>query len=180
MQDLWISSDHHIGHKNILRYCPDTRPFDSVEEMDEEIIRRHNSLVMPDDIFYMLGDFSFSNEKRTTDVLKRMNGEKHYIFGNHCKVMHGKGVVKQFEWMGKYKEIKVDKQDVILFHFPILEWNKCHRGSYHFFGHLHSNLVRGRSMDIGVDSNNLYPHNIRDLLEKLKDNDIEFYHKEDR
>jgi len=168
MNDIFIGSDHHIGHRNILNFCPSSRPFETVEEMDNAIIERHNSLVKPEDEMYFLGDFSFSSVDRTCEVLAQMNGNKTYLFGNHCRVMKDHKISKYFKQMQKYMEIKVDNKDIILFHFPILEWNKCHRGSYHFFGHLHSNLVRGRSMDIGLDSNNCYPHNVRELLIKLE------------
>ena len=58
---IYFTSDLHLGHKNIIRLSK--RPFISVEEMDEEIIRRFNSLVTENDTVYDLGDTYFKNPK---------------------------------------------------------------------------------------------------------------------
>ena len=44
---FFFTADEHYGHTNIIKYCD--RPFASVEEMDAEIIKRHNDLVGPQD-----------------------------------------------------------------------------------------------------------------------------------
>ena len=55
---IFFTSDHHFYHSNIIKYCQ--RPFHSVEEMNEEMIRRWNSVVGVDDTVYYLGDFSLA------------------------------------------------------------------------------------------------------------------------
>ena len=55
MLNIWFTADFHLGHKNIIRYC--NRPFQTVEEMNQEILERLNSRVKPTDILYFLGDF---------------------------------------------------------------------------------------------------------------------------
>lgn len=167
MSEIWVSSDHHVGHKNVLKYCPLSRPFASVATMDEAIIARHNELVSPDDEVYFIGDFSFSSVERTCEILSNMHGIKHYIYGSHCKVMRHESISKYFKWLKKYEEIIVDGKRIILFHNPIREWEKKHYNSFHFYGHMHSHEEGLYYKDIGVDSNNLYPYNIRDLLERL-------------
>jgi hypothetical protein len=44
---IWSTSDYHMGHRNIIGLCG--RPFAEVDEMEREIIARHNELVAPDD-----------------------------------------------------------------------------------------------------------------------------------
>lgn len=165
--DEWVTSDTHFFHKNILKYNPDSRPFTNVQEMNEALIERWNSLVKPDDIIYHLGDFAFASPKKIEGILKRLNGRIRGVFGNHDQSMRNPHIAKYFEWQREYAEIKVDGHKICLFHYPIHEWNRSHHGSLHFHGHLHSNRVVGRSMDVGSDSNNCYPHNIRDLIAKL-------------
>lgn len=177
-KNTWITSDNHYFHKNISKYCPESRPFSSVSEMTEVLIERHNSLVKPTDDWYCLGDFSFGNYEQTKSILERLNGRKYYIFGNHDKVMKNNDIYKHFVWMKDYAEIKLNKKQICLFHFPISEWHRSHYGSYHFYGHLHSKCERGRSKDIGCDSNNLYPYNVEELLDRLKPDFTQFHHEQ--
>jgi calcineurin-like phosphoesterase family protein len=39
---FFFTADEHYGHANIIKYC--NRPFTSVDEVDAEIIQRHNEL----------------------------------------------------------------------------------------------------------------------------------------
>lgn len=168
----WVTSDTHFFHQNVIKYCPDSRPFDDKHQMNEELIRRWNSKVKPNDNIYHLGDFGFGKSYQHESILEQLNGNKYFIFGNHDASMRNPHISKHFVWMKEYAEIKVDGHNICLFHFPITEWNRSHYGAFHFHGHLHSNRVYGRSMDVGVDSNDCYPHNIRDLIKLLRQNEI--------
>lgn len=79
----WFTSDHHFGHKNIIGYCD--RPFATVEEMDEAMVRRWNVLVQPEDTVYYVGDFAFATKDRIRELLGTLHGTKHLIRGNHDK-----------------------------------------------------------------------------------------------
>ena len=54
MPKVFFTADTHFGHANVIRF--DDRPFGSVDEMDEELIRRWNSKVGTEDFVYVLGD----------------------------------------------------------------------------------------------------------------------------
>ena len=77
----WITSDTHFYHKNIIRYA--NRPFKDVKEMNNEIIRRWNSVVGKNDIVYHLGDFSFGNRRQKIEILSKLNGRIILLKGNH-------------------------------------------------------------------------------------------------
>jgi calcineurin-like phosphoesterase family protein len=77
---IFFTSDHHFSHANIIRYC--NRPFASVEEMDQELIRRWNQTVSPDDTVYYLGDFSLSLAA-VESITPQLYGRKILIMGNH-------------------------------------------------------------------------------------------------
>lgn len=49
---IWITSDEHYGHFNIIKYC--NRPFKHIDDMNDQLIERHNKLVGRDDIVYRL------------------------------------------------------------------------------------------------------------------------------
>lgn len=80
---IFFTSDYHINHFNIIKYC--NRPFKNVDEMNEEIIARHNAVVKKDDTVYNLGDFIFNidNEK---GIVRRLNGKQILIYGNHDSI----------------------------------------------------------------------------------------------
>lgn len=59
-----FTSDLHLGHKNIIQYCHRNATncgidFETLEEMDNFLIRKWNMKVNDDDEVYILGDFSF-------------------------------------------------------------------------------------------------------------------------
>lgn len=75
-----FTADQHFGHKNIIKYCD--RPFKSVEEMDEELIRRWNEVVDEGDLVYVLGDLCFK-KSHWQKIEPRLNGQIVLIRGNH-------------------------------------------------------------------------------------------------
>ena len=54
-------SDMHLGHKNVLKF--DSRPFQSVEEMNEALIINWNRKVTDEDDVWVLGDFAIVQKK---------------------------------------------------------------------------------------------------------------------
>jgi calcineurin-like phosphoesterase family protein len=163
---IHFTADLHLGHANIIKYC--NRPFSNVEEMDEELIRRWNSVVEPGDKVYHLGDFCFVREvEKANYYLSRLNGHKFFLKGNHDKGRHRP--TRGFSDLGHYYELKVEdkemerKQLIVLCHYAFLVWNKSHHGSWHLFGHSHGTLPRWveddsrACMDVGVDSHDYYP-----------------------
>ena len=59
MGRMFVVSDTHFGHEREFLYGP--RNFSSIQEHDEEVIRRWNSVVQPDDTVYHLGDVIFNS-----------------------------------------------------------------------------------------------------------------------
>ena len=80
-QRIWLTSDLHFGHKNILKFCK--RPWDTVEEMDEGLIQNWNRVVGKDDLVFDLGDFAFASNSKWKDLLSQLNGHHYFILGNH-------------------------------------------------------------------------------------------------
>lgn len=80
MRDIWIISDTHFGHENIIKYC--NRPFKDTQEMDEHMIEQWNKVVKPGDKIYHLGDVFFG-EENASKIFPRLNGQKRLILGNH-------------------------------------------------------------------------------------------------
>jgi calcineurin-like phosphoesterase family protein len=80
--DTFVIADFHFGHAKIIKYC--NRPFSSVDEMNEYMLRAFNSVVGPSDTVINLGDFPFS--RKAADCkhwLHQLNGEHILVMGNH-------------------------------------------------------------------------------------------------
>jgi calcineurin-like phosphoesterase family protein len=166
--EIYVTSDNHWGHKKSLEFCPDSRPFSCVEELDEALIERWNSVVKPNDIIYHLGDLTWYKRDKILEILKRLNGRKFMVLGNHDQIVkNNRSVADEFEWVGDYKEIRVDNISIVMSHYPFLHWNHQHHSGLMLHGHLHSNRKDVNTMDIGVDGNNLYPYNVRHIIEDL-------------
>lgn len=78
---IFITSDHHFNHANIIKYC--ARPYNTVQEMDFDMIERWNSVVQDRDQVYHLGDFMLGNWGTARSYLKQLKGKIYFIKGNH-------------------------------------------------------------------------------------------------
>lgn len=151
----YFISDPHFYHENIIKFC--NRPFATAQEMNEALIANINSGVSPNDELYWLGDFGMCQASEVIKIMNRIQCKNnHYIMGNHDKAMKDLNVQKMFKSVQDYKRITVNGQDIILMHYPILEWVNCHRGSWMLHGHSHHTLNYGylannKILDVGVD-----------------------------
>lgn len=172
--NTWFTSDPHYFHKNIMKYCPRTRGhLKSVEEMNEALIKAHNDCVDPNDVVVFGGDISFGQEKETLNVMRRLNGTKYGVKGNHDPSWFVDYAKKEFVAYEDYLELSIEGVRIVVFHYPITEWNGMHHGAYHLFGHVHGKAMKnlGRSMDIGVDArpnNDLRPWAWPEIDAKLR------------
>ncbi|MDO4878471.1 MAG: metallophosphoesterase [Neisseria sp.] len=166
MSKIFFTSDLHFSHKNIAKFCPQFRPFGNVAEMDEFLIHTWNSTVSAEDTVYNLGDVSFAHDpEQIAAVLARLNGRHHLIYGNHDRVIQQNSerflnTVKHdghplLSSARNYRRLQTEKSApaLILFHYPIMEWDGCNRGAYHLYGHLHDRMadIRGRALNVGFD-----------------------------
>jgi calcineurin-like phosphoesterase family protein len=158
MRKQYITSDIHFGHKNIMKFCPVTRARfrNDVDYMNEQIIREWNEVVTTADHTYILGDVAFCNVETAIKFMKRLNGTKTLIAGNHDrKLIQRQDFVDCFDDVQDYYSINVNGTKVVMFHYPIAEWDQMHRGAVHFHGHVHggkTGLEGSRAMDVGMDA----------------------------
>jgi calcineurin-like phosphoesterase family protein len=89
-RDIWIVSDTHLGHENILKFTDSATGnlmrghlFDNVDQMDEYMLEKWNSVVKPGDIVYHLGDVFMGDKDRFKRQWPKFNGSKRLIVGNH-------------------------------------------------------------------------------------------------
>lgn len=159
MNKVFITSDTHFSHKNILKYCPN-RQFSSIQDHDDFLVNAWNSVVSPEDMVFHLGDVCFSSVDNAVQLLNRLNGRISLVAGNHdLRFFDSSSFCNRFfNIYDTYKEIKTQGFDIVLCHYPIHEWNGFHKNSLHFYGHCHTPLgtnkipyMKGRK-DVGIDS----------------------------
>jgi len=196
MKNIFFTSDTHFHHKNIVRGTTEwiaqeegsnhgiqsLRYFNTLEEHDEALIKSINSIVKYDDVLYHLGDWSFGGHEQIKKFRDRLEcREIHLIFGNHDQHIEpiSSPYRECFNSTQYYLELdmKIDSQksgkyvktNIVLSHYSHQVWNKSHKGAIHLFGHSHGSLKGiGKSMDVGVDTNNLYPYHLDEILDIMK------------
>ena len=130
-------SDLHFGHSNIIRL--DRRPFETVEEMDRELVKRWNDVVDKDDQVYVLGDMFWKKADEAIPILKELKGNKFLVRGNHDRV-GDRNFDKCFARITDYTEVKDEGRHVILCHYPIPCFKNHFYGSFHLYGHVHNSF----------------------------------------
>lgn len=151
----YVTSDLHFRHKNILKLQPKTRPWGSMEQMEDALIEQINGL-QNCEMLYHLGDFFFGNKNKLHQVLDRIKVPMTFIRGNHdgstWKLLREFSEGRAYD----YKEIRENHRKIVMFHYPIyMDWNNSHHGSIHFHGHLHgrgNGQIPGKCIDVGWDS----------------------------
>jgi len=108
--------------------------------------------------------------------MKRLNGKKYLIKGNHDKFIQDKTFDENnFEWIKDYYVLNYMKQKIVLFHYPIFEWEGYFGDAIHLYGHVHNSgnkieeqkkfkLLGKRAINVGVDVNNYYPVSIEKII----------------
>lgn len=179
MSELWFTSDQHFWHKNVITYC--NRPWQTIEEMNEGLIKNWNEVVKETDVVYILGDFSFSKPSKTNKILDQLNGTKRLIKGNHDHSItkwHCELAVQDhiFSLDMIFPEIT---KIVTLCHYPFapidadedvrfLERRPTDYGQWLLHGHVHQTYkIRRKMINVGVDVWNYYPVNYDVILELI-------------
>jgi calcineurin-like phosphoesterase family protein len=179
--NTFITSDLHFGHKNIMTFCPVTRArFNNVDDMREKMIKEWNDNVAPEDETFILGDFAFLPANEAVNVLRRLNGTKILIEGNHDrKTLNDATFRKCFKEVHQYLRIVYNGTVVCMFHYPIAEWDQMHRGSVHLHGHLHGNvsgMEKYRCRDMGMDATGVIAITMEDAIASAMRGEIKGHH----
>ena len=167
---LYFSSDSHVGHFNITKYCH--RPFESRKEMDDALIANWNSVVPEDGIVVHCGDFMLphkTGDKEYKKIWDKLNFKTLILCrGNHDRIDYGTYVYdNKTVIVVDIAKIKVEGIDIMACHYPLL----AYPADYQVFGHIHTMYdgtcygidgdvtmrLRKTQYDVGVDQNGYTP-----------------------
>ena len=161
----FFTSDEHINHINIIKYCK--RPFKDIQEMEKVLVYNHNNVVRAKDTVIHAGDLTLGKKEVAANYIKQLNGNHIFLKGSHD------------HWLGNGSYIwtkMIDNQYVVVCHYCMKTWPRSHYYSWQLFGHSHGRLILTPSeamcqYDIGVDNNNFYPASF-DQIRNIFNNNI--------
>jgi calcineurin-like phosphoesterase family protein len=197
-QRLFFTSDTHFSHSNICsattkwKDAGDTvRKFDSLELMNQTIVNNINAVVGEDDILFHLGDWSFGGFDQIEMFRSQLICKNiHLVLGNHDHhIANNKdGIQSLFTSVNSFIPDLLVKREVLgskgmlerfrfcLFHYPIASWIDMNQGVIHLHGHVHLpkhlRLGQGRSLDVGVDGNDIKPLELDEVIRLVKNQPI--------
>jgi len=163
---IWFTADQHFGHTNIIEYC--NRPYDTIDDMDADLIQFWNRVVGRYDVVYHLGDFTLGDVEMAKKYFSLLNGtvwilnnswhhDKRWI-ENYAECITRSGSSVLLRDPLEVLELKDYGKDgyplaVSLCHYPLSEWDRKHYGGWHLHGHSHGeHKANGLILDVGVDS----------------------------
>ncbi len=170
---IFVTSDLHLEHENIIRFCK--RPFLSVKEMNETLVKNWNKVVGKKDLVYYLGDLVYNyklkqnpnaHKERFEFWLSVLNGRKILIRGNHDPVNINLKETLVF---------KQGKNDFFLCHEPEhvpKDWK-----GWAICGHHHNNKLgeypfidkKNKKINVSTELTEFRPVNMNDLIKKIEE-----------
>lgn len=165
---ILVTSDHHFGHRNIIKYC--NRPFESVNEMDHVMIEVWNQCVSDDDMVVHLGDFTFGNAETHGHIMGALKGKKLLTKGNH----DNRSIVNHTSWLGVRNRLKFKYLDRIVHmrHYPYTKEEMTDESAVYLHGHSHGSqgTFHDRQIDVGVDCWSFCPIELGELIDLYDEN----------
>lgn len=186
MSRVFVTSDTHFGHDREFLFGP--RGFDNHVDHDNEVIRRWNETVNPDDTVYHLGDVILGDNKYGMSCLSQLNGTIIIIPGNHDT----RARLDLYETLPNIRVVKTNIPDTVaagiylkykkynfyLSHHPTTTSNlekSPHLRAHllNLFGHTHQQKKFYNDIPyqfhVGMDSNNCTPVLLDDVIQMMKD-----------
>lgn len=176
MKEIFVTSDLHLRHNKPFLYEP--RGFTSIEEHDEAIVERWNSVVKPDDMVFLLGDLILNDNEKGIKLLKQLNGQLCVVWGNHDTLARQELIAKELPMtiiLGYAHQMKYGKWTFYLSHYPTKVGNyddtKYHK-TYCLCGHTHTQNrfadINDSCYHVELDAHNNFPVNIEEIKLDLK------------
>lgn len=170
MPCIYLVSDFHFGHSNILKFTKKDGTllrghlFDNADQMNDCMIETYNSVVKPNDKVYILGDLAM--DEKYLPLLGKLNGHKRLVLGNH-DTPKMRNIIQYFQAV--YSTRRLDQ--FILSHIPIHpdSLGKCLANIH---GHLHSGNMFNehlgpKYLEVCVESLGYKPISLEEAKEKI-------------
>ncbi len=181
MSKIWLISDTHFGHANILNFKGEDgipfrgKDFNTCTEMDEFMVHNWTQRIAPEDKVYHLGDVMFGDKDRFNALWARLPGQKRLLLGNHDDG-HFLAGINPVDGKKYFEKIMVwryfGEYDMILTHVPMQLENTYegeHKAYWNVHGHIHNNPpATKRHINISVEQTGYAPVDIEVLAKELR------------
>ena len=155
-ENVFLSADHHLGETRMEIM---QRPFSGPVENAEFMVSKHNEIVKPHDLVFMLGDII--NKDADPNIwlpwIDKFNGRKILFRGNHERHLTDEQLLKYFQEIvpeGDGRRIDFSGIKCFLTHYPTSGTEDC----FNIVGHIHGAWkVQLNSLNVGVDANHFRP-----------------------
>lgn len=174
MNNVWLTSDQHFGHANIIKYSD--RPFYNVHEMNRTMTERWNEKIAPNDTVIHVGDLIFGKPRDLQKYNSRLNGKKILIRGNHDR---GPATFMNAGFLAVHDKLTIDigGRPVMICHYPFFndkepklkfaERRPEYNGNWLIHGHVHTawKIMRERKMiNVSVEAWDYYPVSLETII----------------
>ena len=162
---IYFISDLHLNHTNIIKYC--SRPFSTVEEMNNILIANWNKIIGLEDVVYYGGDFALGPKKVFRRISECLNGHKHFIRGNHDHISKQQILESGWETVSYKVNLEYAGKKLLLQHHPDAD---VADDVILVYGHVHNKPAERlphQSFCMCVERNNYKPVSIDWVLENL-------------
>lgn len=137
MTTVYLISDSHFGHKNILTFVRESdnvrlRPYDNIDQMHDAMVTAWNETVRPNDHVYHVGDFAIKQD--WIQIARWLHGHKRLVRGNHDIFQTSRYIGAGFEEIHGARIIA----DLLLTHIPVHP-TALRRNWVNVHGHVHNN-----------------------------------------
>lgn len=180
---IWFTSDLHFWHDKEFIYK--ARGFESVDKMNDALIKNINNNVTNNDHLILLGDLALGGNTDATPLISQLYGKKRLIVGNHDtprRLMHYWGFFEEEQnfWTFTYKSKLGRIYQFILSHYPIITWEEKELNQdtnpcfipINLHGHTHSKEKFYNDnpfcYHVGIDAHNNYPVEIEEIIEQIE------------
>ena len=139
----------------------------TVKDMNNEMIKRWNSVVGKNDIVWNLGDFCFGGKENAEKIFPQLNGKINLIMGNHDR--HKISWYYDLGFHRVYDRQIIINDFVILSHAPLMFLNNnC--PFFNCCGHIHDSSAyqtwTKNSCCVCVERHNYYPVSWKTIKQK--------------
>ena len=149
------------------------RPFSSVDEMNDFIVKSWNSVVSKEDLVYHLGNFAW-DPKTAQDMIGKLNGTIWFINGEHDDSLGDLAAKNMLPKNAKIERqiMPLHKMKVTISYWPLKSWPNKSDGYWSIIGYpdrSYKSDPKEMTINVSADLWNFKPQELQHLLGIFQD-----------